>query len=60
MAIFHESKGSDEGFYIANEWSSKGRKYKGHHEVSYKWGTFKLNTKHPVTIGTLVMMARDA
>ena len=59
MAIFNESNGSEEGFDIANEWSSQGRKYKGEYEIRYKWGTFRLGSDNPITIATLVKMARD-
>lgn len=58
MAIFYESGGSDEGFEIANAWSSTGWKYKGEHEIRYKWNSFDLSHERPVTIGTLINMAK--
>ena len=60
MAIFHETKGSDYGLAVYDEWSSKGEKYKGLHEVEAKWRSFRLDIKNPVTVGTLLMMAAEA
>lgn len=57
MAIFYESEGSEEGFDIANDWSSQGWKYKGEKEIRYKWDSFDLSHPHPITIGTLIRMA---
>lgn len=58
MAIFYESGGSEEGFDVANEWSSRGYKYKGEKEVRYKWDSFDLSHPYPITIGTLIRMAK--
>lgn len=60
MVIFYESGGSEEGFDIANEWSSQGYKYKGEREIRYKWSSFDLNHKHPITLATLVNMVKHA
>jgi hypothetical protein len=59
MAIFYETKGSQEGFELANEWSSTGRlKYKGEKDVWKTWRYFKPNHPRPITIGTLYRMAK--
>ena len=60
MAVFHESGGSDDGFELANKWSSKGSNYKGRKEVEVKWRSFRGGHARPVTVGTLVQMAREA
>ena len=59
MAIFHETGGSDEGLRIADEWSSKGEKYKGIKDVEFRWNSFRGDVPNPVTVGTLIKMARD-
>jgi hypothetical protein len=60
MAVFHETGGSDDGFDLANEWSSKGSNYKGRKDVEVKWRSFRGGHSRPVTVGTLIQMARDA
>lgn len=56
MGIYHESGGSEEGFEIANMWSSLGHKYKDEKDIRTKWRSFNLKLKRPVTIGTLIQM----
>ncbi len=58
MAIYNESKGNEEGFEIANNWSKGGLKYKGEQEIRMKWRSFKKYSSKPVTIGTLIHMVR--
>lgn len=58
MGIYNESKGSEEGFELANEWSAQGQKYKGEEEIRAKWRSFKLKLRRPVTIGTLIQMVQ--
>ena len=60
MAVFHESKGSEEGFEIANSWSSKGKKYKGIEDLRRKWNSFRLDVNNPITIATLKKMIADS
>lgn len=60
MAIYHETGGSDEGFEIADSWSSKGRKYRDKSELRLKWDSFKLATNNPVTIATIYRMVADS
>lgn len=59
MAIYNESGGSEEGFELANQWSSTGYlKYKGEKDVRNTWRYFKPNHSRPITIGTLYRMAK--
>ena len=60
QAIHYESDGSEEGLEIADAWSSKGAKYKGRRELEAKWSSFKAPNGAPITMGTLVMLARTA
>lgn len=60
MAVFHTTGGSDEGFALVDAWSCKGKKYKGAKEIKIQWRSLNGNVQRPVTIGTLIMMARDA
>lgn len=60
MALYHETQGSDEGLAIWNRWSSKGNKYPGLKEMQAKWRSFSNNTGRPITLGTLIKMAKEA
>ena len=57
MAVYYETKGSEEGFELADYWSSKGYKYKGEKDVRKYWRGFKPNYAKPVRMGTLIRMA---
>ena len=60
-SVFHATQGSLEGLEVVDAWSSRGQKYKkGQNEVEKKWRSFDPNHPHPVTIGTLIMMAKQA
>ncbi|MBV5337247.1 MAG: PriCT-2 domain-containing protein, partial [Deltaproteobacteria bacterium] len=59
MAIYNETGGSDEGLDLFDQWSSKGKTYKGRQEIEAKWRSFKTGQERPVTIGTLIKMATD-
>ena len=59
MVTYHETGGSEEGFAIADAWSSKGHKYCGEAEIRAKWRSFEDYTGTPVTIGTLIRMLAD-
>lgn len=58
MGIFHYTCGSDEGFEIANAWSSKSGKYHGENEVLAKWNSFNLHHPRPVKLGTIISMVQ--
>ena len=60
MAVHYETGGSDDGFALVNQWSSKGRKFKGINDVKAQWRSFSDSPPKPVKIGTLIKMARDA
>lgn len=60
MAMFHETKGTYDGLAVYAQWSSKGVKYKGLKDIEIKWKSFRLDVKNPVTIGTLIKMAKNA
>lgn len=59
MAIYHESNGSEDGFQIAVAWSERGKSYKGEKEIRVKWNSFKSGTGNPITIATIVKMAKE-
>ena len=59
MVIYHETGGSEEGFELANAWSSIGSKYKGIKEIRTKWNSFQAYKGRPITIATLIKMARE-
>ena len=58
MVVFYETKGSDDGLALADEWSSGGQKYRGFQDVEYRWNHFNLSYEKPVRMGTLIHMAR--
>jgi hypothetical protein len=59
MATYHETDGCEEGFQLADAWSSQGKTYKGSREIRVKWDSFKSYQGKPITIATLVKMAKD-
>lgn len=59
MGIFHYTRGSDDGFEIANAWSSKSGKYHGENEVHAKWNSFNLCHPRPVKLGTIIHMVQN-
>lgn len=58
MAIYHETEGSDDGFEIADTWSSRGKSYAGEKDIRTKWNSFKSGTANPITIATIINMAK--
>jgi len=60
MAIYHETGGREDGFEIAVAWSEKGKNYKGEKEIRVKWDSFKSGSANPITIATLIKMAKDS
>jgi hypothetical protein len=50
---FNVSGGSEEGFALADTWSSAGRKYRGQQEIRRKWNSFSLDHPNPCTVSTL-------
>jgi Bifunctional DNA primase/polymerase, N-terminal/Primase C terminal 2 (PriCT-2) len=60
IVIFNETKGSDEGLRLWDDWSSHGEKYKGVDETSKKWASFDLDHPNPLRLGTLIRMVKEA
>lgn len=59
MALHHETGGSEDGFKLADSWSGGGKGYKGTAEIRTKWRSFQGYTGKPITVGTLIKMAKD-
>lgn len=59
MALHHETGGSEDGFKLADSWSSGGKGYKGTAEIRTKWRSFQGYTGKPITIGSLIKMAQE-
>lgn len=59
MAIFYETDGSEDGFELADAWCSRGQKYLGSRDIRSKWNSFSLDLDKPLTIGTLIWMAKQ-
>jgi Family of unknown function (DUF5906)/Primase C terminal 2 (PriCT-2) len=65
-ALNHWDSGGEEGFTIADEWSSTQPKYVSTSDVRKTWVSFgkpgsrKPGSRKPTTIGTLIKMAKDA
>jgi len=60
MALFHETGGSEEGLQLFDKWSSGGKKYRNSHDSEAKWRSFRDDMENPITIGTLIKLAKDA
>jgi RecA-family ATPase len=59
MAVHYEFAGSKIGLDIFDNWSKKATSYKDRKDIEYTWNSFKNNAENPVTIGTLIKMARE-
>ncbi len=59
MAIHHATGGSEGGFELADQWSAPAKSYPGSREIRNKWLSFKGGGERPITIGTLIKMARE-
>lgn len=57
-AIFHETKGSEAGFALADAWSSGGSNYRGTKDVRKQWKYLRLDVARPITMSSLARMAR--
>nr|WP_242467963.1 bifunctional DNA primase/polymerase [Halorhodospira neutriphila] len=55
MALHHESAGSDEGLWIADQWSRRGKRYEAG-EVEQRWGGFG-EREQPTTQDTIFYWA---
>ena len=59
MAIFHETQGSEDGLALADRWSSQGNGYSGQKDIDIKWRSFRLDVASPMTLGTLIKLAKE-
>ena len=59
MIVFYESDGDEEGFSIADDWSSRGSQYQGTHEIETKWNSFSLGEENHYTFHSLMKMADE-
>lgn len=57
MAVHDHTGGSSAGIALVDEWSARGRKYKGSREVETKWNSFR--SGGGLGIGTLAQLARE-
>lgn len=53
IVIFNVTGGSDEGFNLADNWSSTGGNYTGRKDVETAWRSFRPDVANPVGMGTL-------
>lgn len=53
MALHFESKGSQDGLALWNEWSSRGKKYKGLADLDFHWRSFRHDHQTPKTLASL-------
>ncbi len=58
MAVFHETAGSAAGLELVDRWSCEAANYRGRADVEIAWRSFRRDVANPVTIGTLIQMAR--
>ncbi len=59
MAVHNETAGSDAGLDLVDSWSSRGNGYPGRQTMEAKWRSFRNGSANPVTIGTLIQLARQ-
>ncbi len=60
MGLYHQFDGTEDGFDIWDEWSSRGEKY-DERAMRSKWKSFGVDLRRhePVTAATIMGMARD-
>lgn len=58
-ALFHETRGSDEGNQLAHSWSARDYDAYDFDEVESIWDSFDPDHPRPATMGTLVKLARQ-
>lgn len=57
MQLHDKTRGDGQGLAIWNEWSSKGRNYKGIGDLQLHWRSFRLDHPRPVTADGLERMS---
>lgn len=60
QAVHYISGGSNSGLDLVDAWSSQGVKYQSRRELETKWESFRNYAGAPITLGTLVMLAKKA
>lgn len=62
FGLNHETDGSEEGFTLWNDWSSKGEKYSNEEDLRRQWRGFqsRMRSTPPVTMATVKAMLQDA
>lgn len=58
MALHHETDGSEDGYQLWDGWSQSVSNYAGSQQTRYKWQSFRHCSGQPMTVGTLVHLAR--
>ncbi len=59
-ALHHETFGSAQGYALYDEWSARGKKYKGKVDTRKVWSSIVPGHAKPATVGTLRFMLRAA
>lgn len=61
MALHYETKGSEHGLGMWDGWSNQdGADYPGYDELKYKWDSFNHCSIRPLTVGTLIFLAKQS
>jgi hypothetical protein len=60
MALANSARGSQEGYRLFDDWSSRSHKYKGDGETLAKWRSFRSDCEGGYRISTLFYMAQKA
>jgi Primase C terminal 2 (PriCT-2) len=58
--IFNDTRGSKDGFELADEWCRTGKNYCGRRKLKQMWSKFELNHENPLTLRTLQWMIDQA
>jgi len=53
MVLHYETGGGGVGLALWNEWSARGKKYRGMGDLETHWRTFRVNHDRPLTIASL-------
>lgn len=59
MGVHHYFKGAMDGFNIFNAFSEKRDGYDGEETLLKEWNNLKLDKQNPITMGTVIKLARD-
>lgn len=61
MALHHQTDGSEDGFWLWNDWSEQGGKYSSEESLRQQWESFDrpMAGRRRVTMATVLGMVRD-